>query len=89
MKQFLNKVLRTKTVVDKQRAIYRIEGTQVHLDTVQNLGTYVEFERPTENAPEAAQKAREKLEKLMQTLGVEPETLRKGSYSDLIMQQEI
>jgi predicted adenylyl cyclase CyaB len=87
MKQFLSKVLRTKTVVDKQRAIYRIKGTQVHLDTVQNLGTYVEFERPTENTPEAAQKAQEILKKLMQTLGVKPETLIKRSYSDLIMQQ--
>jgi len=88
MKQFLNKVLCTKTVIDKQRAIYRIEGTQVHLDKAKKLGTYVEFERPTENTPEATQKAHEKLEKLMQTLGIKPETLQKGSYSDLIMQKQ-
>jgi adenylate cyclase class 2 len=88
MKLFLSKVLRIKTVVDKQRAIYRFEGTQVHLDMVQNLGTYVEFERPAENTPEAAQKAHETLERLMRTFGVEPEALRKGSYSDLLMQQE-
>ena len=86
-KQFLSNVLRTKTVVDKQRAIYRVEGTQVHLDTVKDLGTYVEFERRTENTPEATRKAHEKLEKLMQTLGIKPETLQKGSYSDLITQQ--
>ena len=86
-KQFLSNVLRTKTVVDKQRAIYRVEGTQVHLDTVKDLGTYVEFERRTENTPEATRKAQETLEKLMQTLGIKPETLQKGSYSDLITQQ--
>ncbi len=87
-KQFLGKVLRTKAVVDKQRAIYRVEGTQVHLDKVKTLGTYVEFERPTENTPEATRKAHKTLEKLMQTLGIEPETLQKGSYSDLITQRK-
>jgi adenylate cyclase class 2 len=88
MKQFFNKVLRIKTVIDKQRTIYRIEGTQVHLDKVKKLGTYVEFERPTENTPEAKQKAHEKLETLMQTLGIKSETLQRGSYSDLIMQKQ-
>jgi len=87
MKQFLNKVLPTKTVVDKQRTIYRLKGTQVHLDTVQTLGTYVEFERRTENTLEAARKAHETLEELMQTLSVKQETLQKGSYCDLIMQK--
>jgi predicted adenylyl cyclase CyaB len=85
-KQFLSNVLRTKTVVDKQRAIYRVEGTQVHLDKVKNLGTYAEFERPTENTPEATRKAYKTLEKLMQALDIKPETLQKGSYSDLITQ---
>ena len=88
MKQFFNKVLLTKTVIDKQRAIYRIEGTQVHLDKVKKLGTYVEFERPNENTSETTQKAHEKLEKLIQTLGIKPENLQKGSYSDLIMQKQ-
>jgi adenylate cyclase class 2 len=87
MKQFLSNVLRTKTIVDKQRIIYKVEGTQVHLDKVKNLGTYVEFERPTENTPETTKKAHETLEKLMETLGIKPETLQKGSYSDLIMQR--
>ena len=86
-KRFLDNALRTKAVVDKQRAIYKVEGTQVHLDKVKKLGTYVEFERPAEDTPEATLKAHEKLEKLMQTLGIEPETLQKGSYSDLITQQ--
>jgi len=88
MKQFLNKVLRTKTVVDKQRAIFRLEGTQVHLDMVQNLGAYVEFERQTENTPKATQKAHETLRRLMQTFELKLETLQKGSYSDLIMQKQ-
>ncbi len=86
-KQFLGNALHVKTVVDKQRAIYRFEGTQVHLDKVESLGTYVEFERPSEDTPEAARKARETLEKLMQTLGIKPESLQKGSYSDLLTKQ--
>ncbi|MBS7657027.1 MAG: class IV adenylate cyclase [Candidatus Bathyarchaeia archaeon] len=86
-KQFLKKALRTKTVVDKQRAIYRLEGTQIHLDEVQGLGTYVEFEKPAENTPEDTKKAHIDLEKLMRTLGLKADNLQKGSYSDLLLQQ--
>jgi len=87
MKKFLKSVLRTKAVVDKQRAIYHVVETQVHLDTVKNLGTYVEFEKRIENTPEAIKKAHENLEILMQTLSVKKETLQKGSYCDLVMQK--
>ncbi len=87
MKQFLKNVLRTKTIVDKQRTIYRFRGTQIHLDKVQGLGTYVEFEKPAENTAEDTKKAREDLENLMQTLGLRAENLQKGSYSDLLTQQ--
>jgi predicted adenylyl cyclase CyaB len=86
-KQFLSSVLRVKTVVDKQRTIYRLKGTQVHLDKVEGLGTYVEFERPSEDMPQATRRARETLEKLMRTLGIKPNMLEKGSYSDLLAEQ--
>jgi len=59
----------------------------VHLDTVRSLGTFVEFERPAQDTPEAALEARETLLKLMRTLGIKPESLQKGSYSDLLAEQ--
>ncbi len=86
-KKFLGAALRVKAVVDKQREIFRLEGTQVHLDTVRSLRTFVEFERPAQDTPEAALEARETLLKLMRTLGIKPESLQKGSYSDLLAEQ--
>ena len=87
MKQFLDNNLHAKTMVEKQRTIYRHKGTKIHLDNVKNLGTYIEFEHPSQNTPKAIQKASRKLQQLMAKLGVKPEDLQKGSYSDLIQQK--
>ena len=85
-KDFLHKALETKVVVDKTRQIYRHQGTQIHLDKVKDLGTFIEFERKTEGTPEAASKDREVLEDLMKTLGIKTKDLIRGSYSDLLNQ---
>jgi predicted adenylyl cyclase CyaB len=84
MKQFIDSNLCVKAVVEKERAIYRHKGTQIHLDNVKNLGTYIELEHPTQDTPQAIQKTHRKLQRLMTKLGVKPENLQKGSYSDLI-----
>jgi len=85
-KSFLHKVLRMKAAVEKTREIYRYQGTQIHLDTVKNLGAFIEFERRTEGTPEATSKDQETLETLMKTLGINAENLVEGSYSDLLSQ---
>ena len=83
-KSFLHRTLETKIVVDKTREIYRYQGTQIHLDKVKNLGTFIEFERRTEGTAEATSKDRETLEALMKTLGINTKDLIEGSYSDLL-----
>ncbi|MCW4027022.1 MAG: class IV adenylate cyclase [Candidatus Bathyarchaeota archaeon] len=83
---FLHKALETKIVVDKTREIYRYQGPQIHLDTVKNLGTFIEFERRTEGTAVATSKDRETLEDLMKTLGINTKDLIEGSYSDLLTQ---
>jgi adenylate cyclase class 2 len=87
-KTFLQTVLKEKAVVDKTREIYRHQGTQIHLDTVKNLGTFIEFERKNEGTPKAARKDQKTLEILMQTLGIDTQNLVKDSYSDLIGSRE-
>ena len=84
LRAFIEKTLEKKVVVEKQREIYRYQGTQIHLDTVKELGTYIEFEKPTENTSKAISQARRDLEKLMSLLGVKKENLQTGSYSDII-----
>jgi predicted adenylyl cyclase CyaB len=80
----LKKILKVKVTVEKTREIYWFEKTQVHLDTVDSLGCYVEFERKTPNAPKEIERNTKRLEKLMKTLEIDPEDLKKLSYSDLI-----
>ena len=73
-------ILKRKIIVDKEREIYILKGTQIHLDNVQNLGTYIEFERKIVDI----NKDREVLEELMGKLQIKEEDLVQGSYSDLL-----
>jgi len=83
-KRLLRRVLKAKVVVDKVREIYRYEGTQIHLDTVKNLGTFIEFERETAPDPNTVKKEQKTLEELMEKLGVSRENLEELSYGDLV-----
>jgi len=83
-KRLLKKTLKAKAVIDKVREIYRYDGTQIHLDTVKNLGTFIEFERETAPDPHSVKRGQESLEKLMENLGVSRENLEEMSYGDFV-----
>ena len=80
----LKKILKVKATVKKTREIYWHQRTQIHLDTVDSLGCYVEFERKTPNTAKEIERSTQLLEKLMETLGINPKNLEKFSYSDLV-----
>lgn len=80
----LKKILKVKVTVKKTREIYWFENTQIHLDTVDSLRCYVEFERKTPNTPKEIERNTKRLSKLMKTLEIDPEDLEKLSYSDLV-----
>jgi len=79
LKAILQRSIGVKVTVTKQREIYQHQGTQIHLDNVEDLGTFIEFERPITDLPED----RETLKKLMEKLEIRPGDLITGSYSDL------
>jgi adenylate cyclase class 2 len=83
-KDLLGRLLKTSATVEKLREIYRYQGTQIHLDTVEKLGAFVEFERKTPDDAQEIKRNRQILEKLMEKLGINQENLEKLSYSDLI-----
>jgi len=83
-KNLLKKFLKTNAIVEKVREIYRYQGTQIHLDRVEKLGNFVEFERKTSGDAQTIKKNRLILEKLMEKIGINPENLEELSYSDLI-----
>lgn len=84
-KVLFEKVLTKKVVIDKSREVYRYKGTQIHLDTVRGLGSFIEFERKTKSSAEAVREDQEVLKGLMKKLGVEQKNLVDGSYSDLAL----
>jgi len=70
-------------VVRKRREIYLWHNVRIHLDDVEGLGQFLEFESVL--SPEVDESVgREQLETLMTQFGIRPEDLLAGSYADLI-----
>jgi len=90
-KILLGRLLKTKGIVEKAREIYRYQGTllaskyryiQIHLDNVEKLGAFIEFEMKTSNQTEKRDK--QILERLMKKLKIKTNQLVKYSYLDLL-----
>ena len=79
-KEVLCKVLRMKVVVKKIREVYIYRGTRIHLDRVEGLGAFIEFEKKTLDV----EGDREFLKELMSELALDPSSLISLSYSDLL-----
>ncbi|KAI3366451.1 hypothetical protein L3Q82_000467 [Scortum barcoo] len=84
LRTVLSDALGVKGEVRKERRLFLIGQTRVHLDTVEGLGNYMELEvvmRPEQTVEEGQQVA----EDLMEKLGVSKESLVTGAYMDLIL----
>lgn len=84
LKDILKKVLPMRVVVRKHRHLYLCEKLQIHLDTVENLGTFVELEYPIENEDDRSQAAKT-IEAAFTWLGIEPRDMIAVSYADLLV----
>ncbi|MED6282175.1 hypothetical protein CHARACLAT_029284 [Characodon lateralis] len=84
LKAVLSDALGVKGEVRKERRLFLIGQTRVHLDTVEGLGHFMELEvvmRPEQSVNEGQQVAVD----LMEQLGVSEENLVTGAYMDLIL----
>lgn len=79
----LRRTFPVQAEVRKTREIYRLEGVQVHLDTVQGLGKFLEFEKVV-SGDEEERAGRAQLEALSGYFQIAPEDLMASSYSDLL-----
>ncbi len=79
----LRRTFPVKAEVRKTREIYRLEGVQIHLDTVQDLGKFIEFEKVVSGEAETTA-GRAQLESLIRYFQIDPEDLMASSYSDLL-----
>jgi homotetrameric cytidine deaminase len=80
----LEAALGTLVVVAKRRRLFLWEGVRIHLDAVDDLGTFVEFEAVLPDAGDLAG-AEAKLGRLRAALGVEDDALVPVGYADLLM----
>uniref|UniRef100_A0A8C6WTT6 Si:ch211-156b7.4 n=1 Tax=Neogobius melanostomus TaxID=47308 RepID=A0A8C6WTT6_9GOBI len=86
LRAVLSDALGVKGEVRKERRLFLIGQTRVHLDTVEGLGHYMELEvvmRPEQTVEEGQQVALN----LMDQLGVSQESLVTGAYMDLILKE--
>ena len=79
----LGRALGTSTQVNKTRRLYMVGRTRVHVDTVENLGDFVELE-VVMSPGEALSEGEKEADDLMARLGIRREDLVMGAYADLL-----
>lgn len=84
-REYLKDVLEEETVVEKKRLLYLYDNTRIHIDTVKRLGSFLELETLVINGKEDAAK---RFEKIIGLLSLKKEDEIRGSYSDLILEQQ-
>jgi predicted adenylyl cyclase CyaB len=83
MRAALESVLGVTVVVSKTRRLFLHENVRIHLDRVEGLGNFIEFEAVA--APdEDPSRFTGLLDDLRKQFGVRDEDLRRESYSDLL-----
>ena len=79
----LRRTFPVRAEVRKTREIYRLEGVQVHLDSVEGLGRFIEFEKVVSGEAEE-EAGRAQLDSLVRYFQIATEDLMASSYSDLL-----
>jgi len=85
LKHLLINALGIKTVVDKYRAIYFIDNVKFHLDTVKDLGAFIEIEAIDVDGTIGEEVLQQQCRHYMQAFGIEAKDLVACSYSDLLI----
>lgn len=81
----LSNALGVKAVVDKEREIYFVGNVKIHLDTVKNLGAFIEIEAIDENELFTDEELQRQCEHLMIMFKINKNDLVSGSYSDMLL----
>jgi adenylate cyclase, class 2 len=72
-------------VVRKERTLFLYENARIHIDSVKELGSFVEFEVVVNRGKKQARKLMQSLLKIFE---IENESLIAGSYSDMILKKK-
>jgi len=83
MGPLLAHALGTVAVVKKTRSLYLWENVRIHLDRVEGLGDFLEFEAAV-TSESNEQICRERVDDLMQAFAISPDDLLEVSYLDMM-----
>jgi adenylate cyclase, class 2 len=87
LKAMLAAAIGIKIVVEKQRGIYFIGNIKFHLDTLKQLGSFVEIEASNKYAPLSTEDLNEQCNFYMKEFGIEDSDLVNISYSDMLLEK--
>lgn len=87
LKDILTKALGVLIVVDKRREIYFINNVKFHLDTVTDLGCFVEIEAINTEENIRKEKLLEQCQFYLSLFNIAEEDLISISYSDMLIQK--
>jgi len=83
LEEFLSEALGRRGVIRKTRELYQFENVRIHLDKVEILGEFVEFEA-VQSDPEQSGLNREKVKKLMELLEIRKDQICSEAYIDML-----
>lgn len=86
LRNALHKSIGIETVVDKQRTVYFYKNVRIHLDHVEGLGVFIEFEAVLGGDDSIAQ-GNQDLEELKRTFSIDDSSLVNVSYRELMLQR--
>jgi adenylate cyclase class 2 len=84
LKAALSESLGTRVVVSKRRRLFLWRDVRIHLDRVDGLGAFLEFEAVAHERSDLAAE-RKKVKHLREAFEIEAEDLIDRSYSDLVL----
>ena len=85
LKEILIRSLGVLVVVEKQREIYFIDNVKFHIDTVKDLGSFVEIEAIDADSSCGKDQLLAQCRLFLELFKVAPEDLVADSYSDLLL----
>ena len=85
LKEVLTRALGVLTVVDKQREIYFIDNVKFHIDTVEQLGSFVEIEAIDEDGTLGVDYLHDQCTHYIELFELAEGDLLDRSYSDMML----
>ena len=86
LKKLLQNMFGILVVVKKERTIYLHENVRIHLDRVENLGDFIEFEAVIQEEA-LVNENHKKLDKLIAYFNIEENDFIHNAYADILLKQ--